>query len=88
MKAKYVMTDKGPILFAYSIPHNAFRDFKPTSAGFVDVDIETGKYSAYGKSVSLNLGVHRNDSVLIECAFEDSLDRMVRKEVKERESKE
>ncbi len=85
MKAKYVMTDRGPILFPQSIPHDAFRTFKPISAGFVDIDIENGKYAAYGKSHSLDLVSKKIDSVLIESAFEDHLDRMVRDESKSKE---
>ncbi len=33
MKGKYVMTERGPILFADTIAHSDFRDAKPTSAG-------------------------------------------------------
>jgi hypothetical protein len=36
MKAKYVMTDKGLIVFPLSFSHSDFKSFKPTSAGFIN----------------------------------------------------
>lgn len=70
MKAKYVMTRNGPIVFPLSIEHSAFRNFNPTSAGFVLID-EKGNVSTYGKSQSLNLEAKEFDNILIECAFEE-----------------
>ena len=80
MKAKYVMTFAGPILFPESIPHDAFRAFQPVSAGFVSIN-QKGDISTYGKSVSLNLEPKEYDSILIECAFEERRNKNEKKSI-------
>jgi hypothetical protein len=67
MRAKYVMTDKGPILFPQSFDHVEFAGFKPTSAGFIDCDDEA--YRTHGRSISLGMEPNGMDAYLIEKAF-------------------
>jgi hypothetical protein len=67
MKAKYVMTDKGPILFPPSFNHKEFTLFNPISAGWVDID-HTGA-ETFGVSVGLGMKPSTYDSILIQEAF-------------------
>ncbi len=69
MKAKYVMTDKGPILFPESFRHEEFRRFYPISAGFVSIP-DCGHAQTFGASVSLHMGIYPGDDSLIERAFD------------------
>ena len=69
MKVKYVMTEKGPIIFPESFNHNDFGRFCPTSAGFVQ--IETASVHAYGSSVSLKMGYVDTDTSQIENLFKE-----------------
>jgi len=77
MKAKYVMTGKGPIIFPDSFNHKDFAQFKPMSAGRVEVDVllpvERGikAVSTFGESVSLKLKPDKLDAELIARAFLD-----------------
>jgi hypothetical protein len=41
LEAKYVMTDRGPIMFPDSFEHREFREFNPSSAGKVIIDEDT-----------------------------------------------
>ncbi len=66
MRAKYVMTDKGPILFGPAYKHSDFAHLKPTSAGFVNLD---GGPTTYGESMSLNMAPGEDDAAIIESCF-------------------
>ena len=68
MRAKYVMTSKGPILFPETFGHDDFLIFEPISAGFVI--ITDNSCHTYGKSISLNKEPDTYDSTLINMAFE------------------
>ncbi len=67
MRAKYVMTDKGPILFPESFRHDEFKRFRPTSAGFVGLG---SPVITFGKSESLKMEPNSADGCLIEVAFD------------------
>jgi aminoglycoside phosphotransferase family enzyme len=69
MKAKYVMTAIGPVIFPDSIKHEAFKYLKPVSAGFVMFD-DKGKATTYGRSKSLDLDSRPEDAIFIEICFE------------------
>ena len=75
MRIKYVMTDKGPILFPESFKHSEFRRFDPISAGFVGIEIrydgEKSFLRVFGKSESLKMEPDCNDVFLIERAFQE-----------------
>ena len=67
MRAKYVMTELGPILFPETMKHSDFKDFSPTSAGIVTV---TGKIVVTsGHSLTLNLKSEPGDSRLIKISL-------------------
>ncbi len=67
MRAKYVMTDKGPILFPESFKHEEFKGFKPSSAGFVLIDLIAYTFGASG---SLRMVPDPGDQLSIEKAFD------------------
>jgi len=69
MKAKYVMTTLGPVIFPGSFQHSDFSNLKPVSAGFVIFD-DNGKPTTYGRSESLGMKSRPGDSRLIEIFFE------------------
>ena len=72
-KAKYVMTNNGPIVFYGGMQHSHFASYNPTSAGFVwlDKNDKTGEIVAtcFGESVSLKLKVAEEDSFRITRMF-------------------
>jgi hypothetical protein len=68
MKLKYVMTQNGPILFPGSFSHADFKEFTPTSAGFVEIGRDGSVYP-YGKSVSLKLQHDSQDEMRIRIAI-------------------
>lgn len=65
MKAKYVMTDNGIIVFPESFSHSDFSRFNPTSAGFISFGA-TGRYEpvceCYGESITLKLKSGKKDT--------------------------
>lgn len=67
MEAKYVMTDRGPIMFPDSFEHREFRGFNPSSAGKVIIDEDN--VITVGNSLTLGLKSKKNDAVLISYAF-------------------
>ena len=68
MKGKYVMTDRGPILFPDSFGHQEFAWASPTSAGKFFVG---NLVTVSGKSIGLGLASNKKDERLIEEAFFD-----------------
>ena len=68
MKAKYVMTDNGPIIFPATFNHSDFSHFKPKSGGTVvfGVDKEFNIIPVcVGSSMTLNLNSHPDDSDML-----------------------
>lgn len=63
MIAKYVMTDRGVIIFPDTFLHSEFSKFKPLSAGLVIIDEDYVK--VYGESISLNLKPNKGDEEII-----------------------
>ena len=65
MKLKYVMlnTINGeiPVLFPMALQHIQFKDFRPISAGFVNLDT----FETFGNSVGLNLKPRPEDAVIL-----------------------
>lgn len=68
MIAKYIMTDRCPIIFPDTFAHEKFIDFKPISAGQITIDKD--KIVTTGYSLSLNLRSEENDNKLIAYAFD------------------
>jgi hypothetical protein len=68
MKAKYVMMDKGPIIFPDSFSHDEFVSPHIKSAG--QVMINGDEVAVFGESMSLNLKPKDGDAALIKLAFE------------------
>ena len=64
LKGKYVMTARGPIIFSEMMQHDRFKDFNPTSAGFVRFN-DDGTVTTYGESVSLKLHPCESDHLMI-----------------------
>lgn len=68
MEAKYVMTDKGIIVFPKTFKHSDFRHLRPLSAGFIYFKDEPLDRSmnleavCYGESESLKLQSNELDS--------------------------
>lgn len=66
------MTDRGPIIFLDSFEHNEFKQFNPSSAGFVDLHAMPSGYGAkisvtvYGESIGLKLEPDSDDQKIIE----------------------
>ncbi len=55
---KYIITENGPVIFDVRYAHNEIAGrMHPTSAGFVQFEVQRGEILAkcYGKSISLNL---------------------------------
>jgi len=67
IKLKYVMTQNGPILFPGSFVHADFKEFAPTSAGFVEIGRDGSVYT-YGQSASLKLRPDSQDELRIQIA--------------------
>lgn len=60
MKQKYIMTDKGFLIFSAIMSHSQFKHLHPTSAGFCEIypDVDEDgdqivKVSAFGESFTL-----------------------------------
>lgn len=63
---KYVMTDRGPIVFHRDIMHDTFRNLEPRSAGFCGFN--GTQFKAWGGSRSLNIKSAPGDAQLLnEC---------------------
>lgn len=65
MKAKYIMTNNGIIVFPQSFSHSDFSHFKPTSAGFISFGTD-GKYKprceCSGESFTLKMKSDEKDT--------------------------
>jgi len=67
MNAKYIMTDRGPIIFPDTFLHSAFKSFHPTSAGMVMISADN--VTTYDKSLSLKLEPDVDDADMIRFFF-------------------
>lgn len=68
MRGKYVMTEKGPVLFPATILHASFKKLNPSSAGMFLVTDAGVK--VYGRSDSLELEPEFDDADRIGRLFE------------------
>jgi hypothetical protein len=67
---KYIKTEDGEIIiFPKTLQHYFFKGFKPTSAGFIDIDLEKGVANCYGMSTSLGLEADEKDSFIATSMF-------------------
>lgn len=68
MTAKYIKTASNRmIVFSASLKHSDFRNFNPVSAGFISFGVDkegNPDCSCYGKSESLDIESHADDTML------------------------
>jgi len=69
LKQKYIKTDDDVIIvFSELLQHNDFKKFNPVSAGFTSIGVNRHsgmtQCTCYGKSVSLGMESHEEDSRL------------------------
>lgn len=67
MPLKYIKTQKKEIIvFPESLGHDDFKELRPVSAGFLNISYSPKQdkiiYTCYGKSKSLGLESHEEDS--------------------------
>lgn len=61
MKLKYVMTDKGPIIFSQSFNHSDFKQFNPKSAGLCEIAAQDNEVVVWAGGDSFTLGIKSNE---------------------------
>lgn len=69
MRGKYVMTDRGAILFPPSYLHSDFKHLSVTSAGEFSI-LPNGEVSVWGQSISLKKHSNKDDARIIEISLE------------------
>ena len=72
-KIKYIKTkDKEIIMFGEIMQHSDFRHMNPVSAGFISIGIDkigNPSCTCYGKSISLGMDSHEEDTRLAKLQF-------------------
>ena len=71
MKGKYITTSQGEIiLFPETIVHSEFKHLNPISAGFFYINADN-QIVCHGKSISLGLSSHEEDSDQANLQFQN-----------------